>query len=157
MSNAWSAADIEQLHESWRNGIAVKEIALALNRSRSAVLGKAMRENLVMRQPGRPRLDREKRRDMATPKYDYIVRIKPPPKPREEDLTPFDLLPPDTVGLHFLMDLGRDDCRFALNNALPLAGGEFYFCGEQVKTGSPYCEKHHGLCRIPPPVKEKQT
>jgi GcrA cell cycle regulator len=154
MSNAWSAAEIEQLHESWRNGIAVKEIALALNRSRNAVLGKALRENLIKRQPGRPRMDPEKRRDMATPKYDYIVHLKPPPKPRKEHLTPFDLLPPDTVGLHFLMDLGRDDCRYALNNALQ---GEFYFCGERVKTGSPYCEKHHGICRIPPPVKEKRT
>lgn len=151
MNNAWSQSEIKQLHESWLNNISVKEISLALNRSKSAVTGKAMRENLVKRQPGRPRIESEQRRKLAMPRYDYIVHIKPPATLRQEDLTEYDLLPPDTVGLRFMADLGRQDCRYALNNALQ---GEFYFCGEQVKNGSPYCEKHHSVCRTPPPEKQ---
>lgn len=39
-----------------------------------------------------------------------------------------------------LVDLGRHDCRFAVNDAAP--GEEHLFCGQPVAPDSPYCPHH---------------
>lgn len=39
-----------------------------------------------------------------------------------------------------LVDLGRHDCRFAVNDAAP--GEEHLFCGHAIAPGSPYCPHH---------------
>jgi hypothetical protein len=116
----WTPEIEEQVIEMVRNKVVYRKIAEKLGVTKDAVCGKIHR----LRDQGRlPRL-------MNNPSY----YIKTKPKVVASGGT--------VTGIKF-EDLKRGQCQFELNGMKDLPTD---FCGDRVKSGSAYCEKHHSVC-----------
>lgn len=57
--------------------------------------------------------------------------------------------PADTPHRRLLIDCERQHCRWPVDGA----GADLMACGDLVRDGSSYCERHHARAYVPPPWK----
>lgn len=147
----WTPKAIATLARMLRAGATSAQIAKALGNglTRNAILGKHHR----MRKEGieLPTGSEGARKAVPEPKARPPARqhavgyfgagARPATEvlPRPLAVTPHDTIDPRTPGLLRMEDLKKHHCRWPLNSA---AGGEYYFCGESVIAGKPYCQAH---------------
>lgn len=160
----WTDDRIERLKALWHEGKSASEIAAILGGglSRNGVIGKIHRLKLDKRAKpsvkavkakggnGRAGKDRgivqaaRKARAKAS-----TVTLRPPMtdlKPPKPLPIPKDL--PELSARRRLIDLGAHECRYCTGDPLT---ADHSFCGEPVKPGASWCEKHYAVVftRVP--------
>lgn len=138
--NPWNPQDAA-LHQMWTEGLTTAEIGRRLNRSKSAVIGRARRLGLPGRAhpiPGRvtaaerlPYQPRPKQLDLV----EHIKRL-PAPKPQPQPILS-----------------STRTCQFIAGNGRP-----WTICDAPSLAGSSWCPKHHAICveRVAPPMRDPE-
>jgi GcrA cell cycle regulator len=129
----WSDALVERLSELWLSGTTSGEIGRRLGISRSAVMGKLRRLDLLCRDRRRPPPSMRSQ----IPQMRTNTRPLPPPKPYKAPPPP--PLPP--IGSFDLMDLRSGHCRWPCSDGFP----PYKFCGAPQASQSSYCSLHFAL------------
>jgi len=132
----WTDRELETLRAMWLDGKSGGEIAKALGKTRSAVLGKLLRIGLMGRgrvgkppchlKPNKPRKPRVVRAAASEAKRQPRV-VEPPAV----------LMPSLNLTI---FDLTRIDCRAITS---PDRAAVTLYCGHTVRPGSAYCPAHH--------------
>ena len=155
---AWTDAEDEMLKELAEEGCTLNEAAARLNakfgteRTRNSTVSRAKR--IGAKWLGRP--------PVQIKRPTTILKVEPPPPvvnlpapkkepPKKPVLKPIKSIFGDIVfekrdGFAFL-DLKLRHCRYPLGDVLDRAE---MFCGEAIRPGSPYCDKHHAQCYVRP-------
>ena len=130
----WNEALVARLSDLWLSGTTSGEIGRRLGITRSSVMGKLRRLDMLCRDrrpppsmPLMPKMRRNKRQPKTPDRYFSEFAQKPPPPPPPE--------PP--IGSFDLLELRNGHCRWPEGDRAP-----FRFCGEQQMSGSSYCEPH---------------
>lgn len=141
----WTAERIELLTRMWNEGFYAQDISIALKGefSRMAVIGKAYRLGLQShaslrlqpRNPGHPGKVKPERKP-AQKKRTFVLR-------RQPHVPISDCPSGELIGL---MALSDETCRYPVGD--PHVDG-FGFCGLSTVSGSPYCNEHEQLTRLP--------
>lgn len=135
----WLDCEVEFIRREAEAGNTALNIAHALGRSRSAVLGKMHRENITINRPNKhdATVNRSFKPHGVMPSKASRKPLKVPAKPVQPSCQTANVY--DAAALNITLDnLGKNQCRWAVND-----GGPFLFCGHEVEPGKPYCE-HHG-------------
>lgn len=141
----WPEPDVEKLKSLWAVGYSASKISSALGGrySRNAVLGKAHRLNLEMRDTATCRTFQARQVKPKTPKppkhkapmrVSYKLEIVDGTVAR--DIAPADHEPQPIGPLASFPDSWRA-CRWPSGE-----GATFRCCGASIKAGTPYCEYH---------------
>jgi GcrA cell cycle regulator len=159
MTPEWSKDKVAKLLKLKGEGLSASQIGAKMRITRSAVIGKLHRlekagKAIIPKAPVVPKdkeyKERHRQRSALYNKYIKSTGFNPTPglstKPEKVKETEWDKVDPKTPGLIRAMDLKNDMCRWPLNNATQ---GEFYFCGDKVKSGKVYCGKHYSLAYVP--------
>lgn len=118
----WTVEDQKKLVEMWKAGRTAADISRALGKTRSAVLGRAMRSGLS-RRPG----NNTPRSKQKAGKGEGRVR------------RPVPVAVPVPAKLYALADMSLRQCRWPYGD--PKEDG-FGFCGAETTPGSCYCAGH---------------
>jgi GcrA cell cycle regulator len=159
----WDDRTIDLLVKLVADGNSAGTIGKELGISRNSVIGKAHRMGLSFGKgiPSMPEIDetaaerKERRKAAGKPSAPEPVRETPQPTRRTYPLAsypepveaahepPVAFHAPVPVGGYDLLDLRRDQCRYAIT---PHSAKVHRFCGEAVTQGKSYCEHHHAMC-----------
>jgi len=156
----------QELLKLWEKGLTGKEIAIKLETTRNAVMGKLHRlreqhvityKNIATRTAAIRHSVRMKERAKEPQEAPKLVEEKPI-KEVVEELLPMileELKPKDQDRRPVkFMDLSPSSCRYIISGFMPK---EFMFCNEIKKLGSAYCEAHHSRCNVPNIVVRKKV
>jgi len=145
----WDDVATATLKSLWLEGISGKEIGLQLGVSRSAVLGKLRRIDMLCRP--RPKLPLPPARVLLKNTSNFEQPKKTPQKPRKRQNTrplpppePYQAPPPPPlppIGSFNLLDLRHGHCRWPCSDGFP----PYKFCGAPQTSQSSYCETHFAL------------
>jgi GcrA cell cycle regulator len=147
----WTPALVERLSELWLSGTASGEIGRRLGISRSSVMGKLRRLDLLCRD--RPRMPIRSRWEAARNLLTSNEQVsKPPQKPKKPAKTPDRYfaeftqkpLPPPPpeppIGSYTILQLKAGQCRWPQGER-----PDYQFCGERQASQSSYCESHSAI------------
>ena len=114
----WSEALVARLSELWLSGTTSGEIGRRLGITRSSVMGKLRRLDMLCRDRRPP--------PIRPPQMPVIRRNKRPPKTPDRYFAEFAAkpLPPPPIGSFDLLELRQGHCRWPTNDASP-----WTFCG----------------------------
>lgn len=164
----WTDDRIDMLRRLYAAGMTGKMLAVELNSTRSAVLGKIWRLGLesplgkkcdssrgcqpVSRMPRAPKAPRPPGIKFVTTAHSHIMSKLRRTNAHDHAARimntiegSYTLRCVEIEPLHkTLMDLGKDDCRY------PYSDGPFTFCGHPKKENSSYCVPHHHLVWVKP-------
>lgn len=142
----WDQEREQQLRDLHNQGLSFSMIAARIGGgcTRNAAIGKATRMGLPPRDPGgctpRPKKIRVPRAPKAPqpPKRAMVGEASSP------SLPPLSIPPGERIPL---MKLNGNTCRFPLGH---VGEPDFGFCGRETwrEAESPYCQEHHGSCRV---------
>lgn len=137
----WTTNEDGILRVLWAKGLTARQIAIAIGRTRNAVLGRADRLDLPARavarsaKPGagrlKPLVPLKVRRQQAAYFKDFKRALAVMEKA---------VLGP---GVH-LTELEPHHCRFISGDPTKMNAG--VFCGREKQKGSSYCPDHHKIC-----------
>ena len=136
----WPTEVEEEAIRLWEAGKTAGEIAVALDRSRNAIIGKLNRLGIIPSGRAAVIADRSMRR--VAEKRERIRRT-PLPAPRSRKwrhLKMVDSTDEGRADLISILDLTRLTCRWPIGD--PKEPG-FGFCGRHSLDGEPYCAEHH--------------
>jgi len=133
----WTDERVEALKSLWTEGQSASQIARRLGGvTRSGICGKVHRLGLST----------PKEKNHGGPRY--RAPKAPPIAIPPELLAP--IVPSEPLlidGAHVtILTVNDRMCRFPYGD--PTAP-DFFFCGQKVKPGSPYCDFHHAKARVP--------
>lgn len=152
----WTEDRIERLKALWSEGKSASEIAVILGGglTRNGVIGKIHRLKLDKRAKPSVKAMKAKGERGSAGKYRGVVNaarkarastltlrppmgeIKPPkPLPIPDDL-------PELSARKRLIDTGAHECKFCTGDPLT---ADHHFCGEPVKPGTQWCERHYNV------------
>lgn len=132
----WSEALVARLSELWLSGTTSGEIGRRLGITRSSVMGKLRRLDMLCRDrrpppikpPQMPVIRRNKRPPKTPDRFFAEFAAKPPPPPPPEP----------AIGSFDLLELRNGHCRWPSSGD----GPKWTFCGSPQISGSSYCEEH---------------
>lgn len=126
----WTEERVEQLKQLWTDGLSASQIARVLGGvTRNAVIGKVHRLGLAGR-AGPARAERPR-----TTVSHRAVRVAAP----EPEIIEQDPLVLDDGKFATVLTINDRMCRWPIGDP---SEGEFHFCGQKPKAGSPYCDAH---------------
>lgn len=150
MREEWSADDLAKLAELAPLKVRAKDIAVAIGKTKNAVIGKARRMGIALTFKKPPRTTERRRAQQAacmrrirasTSAKPYTPKAAPMPLPKPQPVRP---VAPFTITI---LELEPGMCKF------PEGDRDFKFCGAPQFEHSPYCGVHHQLCFNPAPLK----
>ena len=126
----WTEERVEQLKQLWTEGLSASQIARVLGGvTRNAVIGKVHRLGLAGR-AGPARAERPR-----TTVTHRTVRVAAP----EPEIVEQDPLVLEDGKFATVLTINDRMCRWPIGDP---SEGEFHFCGQKPKNGSPYCDAH---------------
>lgn len=142
----WTVERTELLKALWNDGLSASKIAGEIGGlTRSAVLGKAFRLNLVKRKTVTSVTRSRRSMKEKRPKLRWAPKFREQ-RPAEEALPP-----PDFIGIP-LMETTRFSCMYPEGE-----GAGIMFCGQMRREGSSFCLGHHRICYHKANPSKRQT
>jgi GcrA cell cycle regulator len=137
----WSDALVARLSELWLSGTTSGEIGRRMGISRSSVMGKLRRLDLLCRdRPGMPAVRRPARLLLkSSEQVSKRTNKRPLPPPVPIPVAPPPPLPP--IGSFDLLELRHGHCRWPSDGD----GPRWTFCGAPQAFDSSYCSEHHAM------------
>lgn len=160
----WTEQREEQLRTLWIDGHSAAVIHQQMRApSRNAVLGKAHRLGLPLRDKKNRHLGAPKRRAepkprapkpsrIATNTNGFLPRIdsKPPIPVKLTDVEQTNEFPIVYGCPQALLSRPAEQCGFPMGD-----GEQFHFCTNRKRHGSHYCDGHHLACWVPAPKRDR--
>ena len=149
----WHFEQETVLRRMWAEGYSASVIALAVGKSRNAVLGKRDRLGLPSRKTQSAKsfyARRSPAREKPPANHAWRKTWKPKAKRRKE---PKPATPPPSEGTVSFMDRNASQCSYIYGEP---NGLDTMCCGMKVKLGSSFCEAHHKACWTKSPKREKR-
>lgn len=148
----WTPKLIQQLRDLWVTGLSAAEIGKQLGVSRNSIIGKTYRLGLSAKgkqiAADRPKKVKEPRPPRAKAERLPGASRSPPARPSVVGV----IIPPHQR--RSLLELTDRICKFPIGDP---ATPDFYFCGGEVREGSPYCRHHHRVAYVGIPTHRREA